>query len=96
MYRPNTTSASVSKLCSRDDSPVEECPPYTFTNKIRAATAAAIIFTVRFLIIKRRQHTIMNTTIPVVRCPIRASFIDAIIIDTIEQKRKKLFICTHF
>jgi hypothetical protein len=37
----------------------------------------------------------MNTTVPVVICPILASLIEAMMIDTIEQKCKKLSICTH-
>ena len=37
----------------------------------------------------------MNTTVPGVRFPIKASLTEAIMIEMIEQKRKKLFIISN-
>lgn len=40
----------------------------------------------------RSPQIMMNTTVPGVRCPMRASLIEAMMIETIEQKRKNLSI----
>lgn len=65
-------------------------------NSTNAATAAVIMYMVRLPIRISKPQIMIKTTVPGVRCPMRASLIEAMMIETIEQKRKKLSICTHF
>ena len=91
MYIPKQTIARANMDCSNADCPAV-VPPYTLTNKIKAATVAAIMNIARFPSTISSAQMIINTTVPGVRLPIIASFILAMMMLIIEQKRKRFFI----